>query len=173
MRAIIHLIETLSEWSGRLIAWLSTALVLLIGYDVAMRYLFNQTAVWMQELEWHLFAAMFLIGMAYTLKVDAHVRVDVFYARMSARRRAWVNLLGTLLFLMPFCLLVIDRSWAFAFNAYQIGESSPDPGGLPARWLIKFSVPLGFALLLLQGIAEALKALREIQNSKSEIRDSK
>ena len=169
---LIRVIETLSEWSGRLVAWLSGALVLLICYDVTMRYLFNQTAVWMQELEWHLFAAMFLLGMAYTLKADAHVRVDVWYTRLSARRQAWVNLLGTLLFLLPFCYLVIDRSWNFAMSGYRMGESSPDPGGLPARWLIKFTVPLGFALLLLQGVAEALKAIRVIRNSKFEIGNS-
>ena len=157
--AIPSAIDRISRWTGYAVAWLSAVLVLLICYDVAMRYLFNQTAVWMQELEWHLFAALFLLGMAYTLQADAHVRVDVFYARMSPRRQAWVNLLGTLLFLLPFCLLVIDRSWTFAVNSFRMGESSSDPGGLPARWLIKFAMPLGFALLLLQGIGEALKAI--------------
>lgn len=156
---VITPIEFVSRWSGRLVAWLGLVLVLLICYDVAMRYLFNQSAVWMQELEWHLFAALFLLGMAYTLQADAHVRVDVFYAKMTPRNQALVNLTGSLLLLLPFCLLAIDRGWSFAYNSFQIHESSSDPGGLPARYIIKFAVPVGFTFLLLQGIAEALKSL--------------
>jgi TRAP-type mannitol/chloroaromatic compound transport system permease small subunit len=159
---IIRWIEGLSSWTGRAIAWFSGALVLLIVYDVGMRYLFNQSAVWMQELEWHLFAALILIGMAYTLQADAHVRVDVVYARLSPKGKAWVNLLGTVLFLIPFCLLVIDRSWGFAYNSYAMGERSADPGGLPMRYLIKLAVPFGFSLLLLQGVAEGLKGVKQL-----------
>jgi len=171
MKRVIHrldavacAIEALSEWSGRAIAWLVLAMTLVIGYDVAMRYLFHEGSVALQELEWHLFAVIFLLGAAYTMRHDAHVRVDIFYRsrRLTARHRALVDLLGTLLFMLPFCWLVIDGSLPFVVNAYQIGEGSPDPGGLPYRFLLKGAIPLGFALLMLQGVALMIRSLQVI-----------
>jgi TRAP-type mannitol/chloroaromatic compound transport system permease small subunit len=163
-RRTAHLIDTANEWIGRAVAWLVLAMVLLVGYDVAMRYLFSRGSVALQELEWHLFAMVFLLGAAYTLKHDAHVRVDVLYHSrwMTPRRRAWVNLVGSLALLVPFCLLVITSSWPFVVDAYIHGEGSPDPGGLPHRWLLKACIPLGFALVLLQGVALALRSADEI-----------
>jgi TRAP-type mannitol/chloroaromatic compound transport system permease small subunit len=148
-------IQSFSEWSGRLISWLVLALVLVISYDVAMRYLLQEGSVALQELEWHLFALIFLLAAAYTLKHDAHVRVDVFYRSrfMTDRRRAWVDLLGGLLFLVPFCLLLISGSIPFVSSSFGMLEGSPDPGGLPFRFVLKAAIPLGFLLLLLQGIA--------------------
>lgn len=148
-------IHCLSEWTGRLIAWLVLALVLLISYDVAMRYIFQAGSTALQELEWHIFSLIFLLGAAYTLKHDGHVRVDVFYNAkwMSARGRAWIDLLGTLFFLLPFCILVVYSSWPFVLSAYEFSEGSPDPGGLPYRFLLKAAIPLGFFLLTLQGLA--------------------
>lgn len=159
---IIHLIETFSEWSGRLVAWLVLVMVLVVGYDVAMRYLFQSGSVALQELEWHLFAMLFLLGSAYTFKHDGHVRVDVFYKSrwMNTRRRAWLDLFGGLFLLLPFCLLIIVSSIPFVENAFVIGEGSPDPGGLPWRYLLKAVIPLGFAMILLQGIAHMLRCLR-------------
>ena len=152
-------IDWLSEWSGRAVSWLVLAMVLIISYDVAMRYLFLDGSVALQELEWHLFALLFLLGGAYTFKHDSHVRVDIFYHSrwMDARRRAWVDLLGGLLLLLPFCLLIIISSLPFVANAYAMGEGSPDPGGLPYRFLLKAAIPLSFALLLLQGLAHMLR----------------
>lgn len=165
-RRIATGIELASEWTGRLTSWLVLGMVALITYDVAMRYLFHAGSVALQELEWHLFALIFLIGAAYTLKHDSHVRVDVLYQSrwMSPRRRALVNLVGTLLFLIPFCLLIIVSSWPFVHDAFVHGEGSPDPGGLPYRWLLKAAIPLGFGLLLLQGLATALHAYYDILN---------
>jgi TRAP-type mannitol/chloroaromatic compound transport system permease small subunit len=153
-------IERFSELSGRLISWLVLAMALIIGYDVTMRYLFQSGSVALQELEWHLFALVFLLGGAYTLKHDDHVRVDIFYHSrfMGPRQRAVIDLLGSLLFLVPFCLLVISASLPFVVNAYSMGESSPDPGGLPARWLLKAAIPFGFSLLLIQGLALAIRS---------------
>lgn len=158
---IIHLIEKFSEWSGRLIAWLVLAMVLVVGYDVAMRYLFQTGSVALQEIEWHLFALLFLLGSAYTFKHDGHVRVDIFYKSrwMSNRRRAWLDLLGGLLLLTPFCLLVIISSFPFVENSFVAGEGSPDPGGLPWRYLLKAAIPVGFAMILLQGIAHMLRCV--------------
>ncbi len=148
-------INGFSEWTGRVVAWLVLALVLLISYDVTMRYVFQAGSTALQELEWHIFSLIFLLGAAYTLKHDGHVRVDVFYnARwMSARGRAWIDLLGCLFFLLPFCILVVYSSWPFVVSAYTFAEGSPDPGGLPYRFLLKAAIPLGFLLLILQGLA--------------------
>lgn len=147
-----------------MVAWLVLAMTLLIGYDVTMRYVFHSGSVALQELEWHLFAVVFLIGAAYTLKHDEHVRVDVIYhgRRMNDQRRAWVNLLGTALFLLPFCILVISSALPFVENSYQIGETSPDPGGLTHRYLLKAAIPVGFSLLMLQGIATIIRSLQTI-----------
>ena len=157
----IRAIDCVSEWSGRFSAWLVLFMVLLISYDVFMRYVFNSSHVALQELEWYLFALTFLLGAAYTLKHDGHVRVDIVYQGhwMNPRRRAWVNFLGGVLFLLPFCVLILYTSWPFVYNALTQGEGSPDPGGLPYRWIIKAAIPVGFALLLLQGIADSLRNL--------------
>ncbi|MDX1812878.1 MAG: TRAP transporter small permease subunit, partial [Gammaproteobacteria bacterium] len=155
IKRIIFLIEALSEWSGRIVAWLVLVMALVVGYDVIMRYLFHSGSVALQEVEWHLFALIFLMGSAYTFKHDSHVRVDIFYNShwMNDRRRAWLDLLGGLFLLTPFCLLIIISSFSFVENSYLMGESSPDPGGLSFRYLLKAAIPVGFILIFLQGIA--------------------
>lgn len=157
-------IEAFSEWTGRAVAWLVLAMTLIIAYDVSMRYLFQSGSVALQELEWHLFALVFMLGSAYTLKHDAHVRVDVVYRSrwMSPRTRALVDLLGTALFLVPFCVMVITGSIPFVENAYRMGEGSPDPGGLPHRYLLKAAIPVGFGLLLLQGVALMIRSAQRV-----------
>ena len=145
-RSLATWIEHLSEWTGRATSWLVLGMVLLIAYDVAMRYLFHSGSVALQELEWHLFAVIFLIGAAYTLKHDDHVRVDVLYQSrwMNERRRAWVDLLGTLVFLVPFCLLIIISSWPFLSSSFLHGEGSPDPGGPALSLVTEGHHPAGF-----------------------------
>ena len=162
MGKIIWGINQITDKVGQGVAWLTSVLVLIICYDVVMRYAANQTYAWILELEWHIFALIFLLGAAYTLKHDKHVRVDLFYAKMSPRDKAWVNLVGGLLFLIPWCLIVIYFSFNYAYASYSIGEGSPDPGGLPARYLIKFAVPLGIGLLFLQALAGVLKSIQEL-----------
>lgn len=154
-------IDRFNEAVGRALSWLALALTLLVAYDVAMRYFFQSGSIAIQELEWHLFSLIFLLGAAYTLKHDDHVRLDLFYKSrfMDDRRRAWVNLAGSLLFLIPFCVLVAVSAWPFVSQAYLFAEGSPDPGGLPFRWLLKAAIPLGFLLLVAQGLAEAMKNL--------------
>ncbi len=126
-----------------------------------MRYLFQSGSIGLQELEWHLFSIIFLIGMAYTLKHDEHVRLDILYRSkfLNDRNRAWIDAFGALFILLPFCVVIIISAWPFLSQAYIYNETSPDPGGLPARWLIKAMIPTGFSLLLLQGIAECIKKL--------------
>jgi len=172
-RTILALIATLNEKVGSLVAWLTTGLMLLVGYDVFTRYLLKRSSVAVQELEWHLFAIIFLLGAGFTLKHNRHVRVDVFYARLTQKSRAWIDLLGSLLFLLPFAALIIWTSFTFVKNAFLIGETSPDPGGLPARFLIKAAIPVGFALLLLQALAVAGEALRVILELPLQSREKK
>ena len=165
LRSTARLFEQISEFSGRVTSWLTSILVLIIGYDVAMRYLANQTSIAIFELEWHLYSMIFLLGAAYTLKHDKHVRVDVFYSQFSEKGKAWVNLLGTLCWLLPFALVVVWVSWKYTLNSFAVSESSPDPGGLPARYFIKACISLGFTLLVLQAIALLLRSVNILVNS--------
>jgi TRAP-type mannitol/chloroaromatic compound transport system permease small subunit len=154
-------IDGFTEYTGKLISWLVIILVLLVGYDVSMRYLLQSGSIGIQELEWHLFSVIFLLGAAYTLKHDEHVRLDVLYRSgfLSDRFRAWIDVFGAIFILLPFCLLIIISAWPFVSQAFIHNEASPDPGGLPFRWIIKTMIPIGFFMLLLQGIAELIKKL--------------
>jgi len=127
-----------------------------------LRYLFNFGSVANAEMEWHLFGAIILLGLGYAYQQDRHVRVDVFYQRFSERQKEWVNLVGTLIFLLPFCVVATYKSIPFVASSFEIRETSPDPGGLPSRYVIKSAIPLGFALLGLQGISKIMKSLQVI-----------
>lgn len=124
-----------------------------------MRYVFDFTLIWVIELEIYFFAFLFLIGSAYAFKHDKHVRVDVFYQKKSEKGKAWINLLGGLFFLLPWCAIVLWVSYNYAWFSLQMNEGSAQPGGLPALYILKFSISIAFALLLLQCIASILKSL--------------
>jgi len=162
LKAFSRLIDSLNEWVGRGVAWVTLGLVLVVFTDVVMRYLFNTSFVFTQELEWHLFGFIFLAGAGYTLLHDGHVRVDIIYQRLGLKGRAWINLCGVLLFLIPGCLMVITTSWQFAANSFSMLEGSPDPGGIPYRFIIKGCIPVGFTLLLLQGLSLGLHSFLQI-----------
>ncbi len=155
-------IDKLNEWIGKAASLLSILLVAVIIVDVFLRYVFNTTSVASAEFEWHLFALIFLLGSAWTLKNDGHVRVDLFYQNFSEKRKAWINLLGCLFLLLPFCYVGFSESLSFVRSSYIVGETSPDPGGLPARYLIKAVIPTGFFLTGLQGISMLLTNLKTI-----------
>jgi TRAP-type mannitol/chloroaromatic compound transport system permease small subunit len=159
LHRLMHGIDAISEWSGHIVSWLVVVLVGVICYDVFMRYAFREGSVALQELQWHLFAVMFLMAAAYTFKHDEHVRVDIVFSSrlLTDRQRAWINILGVLLMLAPFCLLIIFSSLGFVKTSYMIGEGSPDPGGLEHRYLLKTTIPLGFGLLMLQGVGEVIR----------------
>jgi TRAP-type mannitol/chloroaromatic compound transport system permease small subunit len=154
-----QIIDSFSEYTGKFVAWLVLGMVFLVSYDVAMRYFCRSGSIAIQELEWHLFAIIFLLGAAYTFKHDEHVRLDLFYKSrfMNDYRRAWLNLLGGMFMLIPFCLLIIISAWPFIAQSYIHLEGSPDPGGLSHRWLLKACIPLGFTFLLIQGVADILR----------------
>ena len=162
IKTITRWIDRMNEWVGRGVAWVTLGLVLVVFVDVVMRYLLNKSYVFTQELEWHLFGFIFLIGAGYTLLHDGHVRVDIIYQRLGIKGRAWTNLLGVILFLIPGCIMVITTSWQFAANSFSMMEGSPDPGGIPFRFIIKGCIPVGFTLLLLQGFSLGLHSFMQI-----------
>lgn len=157
LERIVCLIDGLSDRIGRFVGWLTTLMVLVVFYDTVMRYAFNKGNVALQELEWHLFSIIFLIGAAYTLKEGGHVRVDLIFVNLSEKTKAWIDFLGVFIFLIPFCVVVILSTQGFILNSWAVKEISPDPGGLPARYLLKSMIPLGFFLLIVQGLSEAIK----------------
>lgn len=162
LRTICGGIDRINEWIGHLVAWVTLGLVVVVFVDVVMRYLFNKSFVFTQELEWQIFGFIFLIGAGYTLLHDGHVRVDIIYQRLGPRAQAWINLIGAVFFLLPGCIMVIITSWKFTHNAWITMEGSPDPGGIPFRFLIKGCIPLGFSLITLQGVSLGIHSLFEI-----------
>lgn len=153
MQSVIEGIEKIVSLFAKLAAYLVIALSLLVVYDAMNRYLFHGGSVALQELEWHIFDILFLLGLSYTLQKDAHVRVDIFYARFSPKTKAFIDILSQLFLVIPFSLLVLYVSWDFVLQSYAQHEISSDPGGLTHRYLIKGMILLGFVLLLLQSFA--------------------
>jgi len=168
---VVKVIDKINEFFGEIACWLCTILVCVVCYDVFNRYLFNHTNPAMYELEWHIYAVIFLISAGFGLKYDQHVRVDLTYAKFSKRTKAWVNLIGAFVFLIPFCILVFYATKDWVYNSWKIREASPDPGGLPARYILKSFVPFGFFLLMLQGFAEAIKSYFFLFGSEKEKRE--
>ena len=162
LKVLCGAIDSVNEAVGRMVSWVSLLLVLVVFVDVVMRYMFKTSFVFTQELEWHLFAFIFLIGAGYTLLHDGHVRVDIIYQRLNVKGRAWVNLLGVIFFLIPGCWLVISTSWKFVGNSFSMLEGSPDPGGIPFRFIVKGTMTVGYALLLLQGLSMGFHALLQV-----------
>jgi TRAP-type mannitol/chloroaromatic compound transport system permease small subunit len=140
--------DRFSDVMGWIAGTLNLAMLINVFYDSITRYFFRSGSIALQEMEWHLFAMVFLFGIAYALKEDGHVRVDVFYDRFSPRWKAIVNIGGTLLLLLPLSVLVIEGSVWYVQEAISTGEVSGDPGGLPYRWLIKMVIPASFVFLV-------------------------
>lgn len=159
MKFISQTIDRLNDLIGQSISWMALILVFLIVVDVSLRYVFQFSSPAIFELEWHLFAALFLLGAGWTFKNDQHVRVDLFYQKFSGKGKALVNLIGSMLLLIPFCVVGFFESLDFAINSFKLGETSPDPGGLPARYVIKSCIPISFLLLGLQGFSVSLKSM--------------
>ena len=163
--ALARLSRTVDRFNrrlGNLVTWLTLGMVLIGAFNSIARYLGRSVGAnlssnaWI-ELQWYLFSIVFLLGSAHALEQGAHVRVDVLYGRLPARARHWIDLLGSLLFLLPFTVFGLVISWPAVRNSWSVREVSPDPGGLP-RYPIKAVILVAFALLMLQGISEAIKA---------------
>lgn len=165
MYKIINFLDWVGEKVGSLVSWISVVLAIIIGLDVVIRYVFRFTNVWMVEIEVYLFGMLFLLASGYTFKHEKHVRVDVFYSKLSKKGKAWVDLLGGICLLIPWCYVVIVSSWYYGLSSFLINETSAQPGGLPALYVLKFCVTIGFVFLLLQGVAHILKSIQIIVNN--------
>ncbi len=153
-----RLIDQINEHIGRLVMWgVLVATLVATGNALAKHFLGQGSNAWL-EMQWYLFGALFLLGAGYTLKHNGHVRIDVIHQRLSDKTRAWIDLFGGLLFLLPFAGLLAWLSWALFAESWRIQEMSPDAGGL-LRWPVKLLLPLGFALLCLQGVSEIIKSI--------------
>ena len=137
-----------------------------VFYNVIKRYFFNDVSIALQELEWHLFGAMFMFGIGYTLKENAHVRVDIFYNRFSAKTQAIVDIVGAVVFTLPFSILIIYFSYSYTADAYLLNEGSADPGGLPYRWVVRSIIPLSFGFLCICCVRVILSNIQLLQKLK-------
>lgn len=153
---------------GKIFSWFTLLLIILVCIDVLLRYIFNYSIVAMQELEWHIFAIIFLMGASFTLLENGHVRVDVFYIKFSEKTKAVINIIGTIFLLIPFCVIIIWTSFEFVSISFSINETSPDGGGLPARFIIKSFIPISFFFLLLQGLSLLINSIIFLIENKNE-----
>lgn len=160
LRPAAALIEGLVDRIGSLTAWIALVMIGLVATNVLLRYTFSYGSVWAQELEWHLLAALILLGMSHALQRGDNVRVDVFYARFSPGLKRLVDVVSALL-LIAVAVAFIFLSLSYVGQSYSINESSADPGGIPYRWAVKALIPLGYGLLVLQQLAHLLRLLTE------------
>ena len=173
---------------GYFTAFVMVLMILNVTYDVVMRYFFNTGSIAMQEMEWHLFSVIILLGISYTLKEDGHVRVDIIYDRLTDKQKARINMAGVVLFILPVALLIGIESIPYVVESFSSNEQSGDPGGLPYRWIVKSLIPLSFFLLIITAIGFFIKNLNvykglhganeynlkgEIENLKNELNKHK
>ncbi|GGB80668.1 C4-dicarboxylate ABC transporter [Marinobacterium zhoushanense] len=157
--AVSDLFEGIVEFFGKYSSYIWVVLMLLIVGNVVMRYILGTNFIALEELQWHLFAIGFMLALSYCIVHDDHVRVDVVAENLNWRKRAVIEFLGISLFFLPFCGFVLAYAWPFVERAYQIGEVSAAPGGLPARWLIKSVILFAFGLMILAAVARLFRVL--------------
>ena len=156
--AFARLIDYVNECVGRAVAWLVLIAVLVSAGNALMRYAFSMSSNAWLEIQWYLFSAVFLLAAGWALKRNAHVRIDVLAARLTPRGQAWIEILGTVFFLLPMAILILYLSWPMFMQSYVGHEMSGDSGGL-VRWPAKLLIPAGFALLVLQGLSQIIKRI--------------
>jgi TRAP-type mannitol/chloroaromatic compound transport system permease small subunit len=159
VKKTILLCDKINEWIGSVIVTSAVFLFILVIFsNVIMRYVFNTSFVFMAELEWHVFSFIFLMGAGFTLLHDGHVRVDIFYSVLDRKKQALINFLGVLFLLIPSCYVVLTTTIPWVIVSYKIGEISINPGGIPARFLLKATLPIGYFLILIQGLSLCVKS---------------
>ena len=156
--ALTRLIDAVNEYVGRAVYWLVLAAVLVSSVNATMRYTFNISSNAWLELQWYLFAAVFLLCAGHTLLHNEHIRIDVLANKLSRRTQVWIDVFGTLLFLLPMALIIMWLSWPMFMNAFVMHEISGNAGGL-VRWPARLLIPVGFFLLAVQGLSELIKRI--------------
>ena len=157
LHALLKALDTFTETTGRWLTWLALGMAAATAFVVLLRYGFNIGSIAAQESVTYMHGALFMLGAAFTLKHGGHVRVDIFYRRFGPRTQAWINSLGAIVFLLPVCLFILGISWNYVTESWAIREVSPEPGGIPAVFLLKTLMLLLPFNLVLQGIAEILR----------------
>jgi len=160
----IDRIESINKFSGTVVSWLTLLMVLTTFIVVILRYVFDFGMIAMQESIVYMHAVIFLIGAAYTLQQNSHVRVDIIYQKLSSRQRAWIDLLGTLFLLTPSMLFIFIISWEYVSDSWEVMEGSREAGGLPGVFLLKSTILIMAVLMLLQGLANVLRSLQILNN---------
>ena len=150
-------IDAFTDLVGRATSWLALGIALVMGANVLMRYAFSIGFIWAQELEWHIFVPICLFGMSYALLHKEHVRVDVLFQFFSDRNKHRVDIVAALIS-MAFCLIVIRLSIPYVYQSWSIGEGTANPGGIEYRYIVKSLIPIGFAIMFLQSLSEAIKS---------------
>jgi TRAP-type mannitol/chloroaromatic compound transport system permease small subunit len=166
LRALLKLssaIDALNEKFGVIANWLVLLACLISAGNAASRYLFSESSNGWLEVQWYMFAGMVLLGGPYTLKMNEHVRVDLVYGMVSERTRIWIDIVGGVLFLLPICVILIYFTWPWFVESWRLGEESSNAGGL-IRWPVKLVLPVGFALMVLQGISELIKRVAALEH---------
>jgi len=156
--------EAFIDWSGRTVSWLNLLLVLVTFIVVVMRYVFDSGSIALQETSSYLHASIFLVGMAYTMQQDAHVRVDIFYARCSKQTKAWIDLFGAVFLLLPFMLFITWISWQYIVDSWSVLEGSREAGGLPGVFLLKSLILAMTCLLSLQAFTQIARNIITVLN---------
>lgn len=169
MRAFTEFVDSLSEWTGRFVAWFTLAIVLIQFVVVLMRYVFGVGSIWAQESILYLHAFLFMLAAAYTLKHDGHVRVDIFYREARPRVKATVNLVGALLFVVPVALVILKLSWPYVGQSWAILEKSKETSGIPAVFVLKTAIPLFAVQMVLQGLSMAAHAALALAGDHDEL----
>jgi TRAP-type mannitol/chloroaromatic compound transport system permease small subunit len=154
--AFSRCIDWINQNIGKVCDWLVLLACLVSAFNAMMRYGYDHSSNAWLEVQWYMYAAIVMLGASYTLKKNEHVRVDIYYMTLSRRGQIWVDVLGTIFFMLPACFLLGWLSWPFFMQSFSVNEWSSNAGGL-LRWPVKFLVPLGFGLLALQGISELIK----------------
>ena len=156
-------IDYVNDRFGEVANWLVLLACLISAGNATSRYLFSASSNAWLEVQWYMFAGMVLLGGPYTLKVNEHVRVDLVYSALSERARIWIDIIGCLLFLLPICVILIYFTWPWFVESWRINEASSNAGGL-IRWPVKLLLPLGFALMALQGVSEIIKRIAALEH---------
>jgi TRAP-type mannitol/chloroaromatic compound transport system permease small subunit len=159
-----RVIDAINAWFGTLAVWLVLFACAISTGNAISRYVFNESSNAWLEVQWYMFAAMVFLGAPYVLKVNEHVRVDVIYSALPERGRIWIDIVGCILFLLPFCAVMLYFPWPWFLESWQLGEMSSNAGGL-IRWPVKLMLPLGFFLLALQGLSELIKRIAALNDS--------
>ena len=165
MHTLIDKIEAFIDWSGRTVSWLTLLMVIVTFIVVVLRYIFDIGWIGLQESITYLHAMVFLIGAAWAMQQQAHVRVDIFYSRFSAKTRAWIDLLGSLVFLLPVTMFVAWISWEYISDSWAVLEGSREAGGLPAVFLLKSLIPVLALMLVLQAFVQIYRSLQLIKRT--------